>query len=510
MALASYGFVLAFFPLALAVLFAVARRAPGLRVPWLCLASLVFCALAGPRSLAVLLISSASCFAFARAIAERVQGGRRSGGLLACAIGVHIALLGGFKYTGFAAENLGWLLGTEWPALRIALPLGLSFITFQQIAYLVDAQRGEARGDRFADLLLLVSFFPKLAAGPIADRSSFLRELERSDFGRFSDANLVIGLTLIGVGLFKKVVIADELGECADAVFGAIAQGKALRAELAWLGALAYTLQLYFDFSGYSDMAIGAARCCGLRLPLNFYSPYQATSIGDFWRRWHITLGRFLTRYLYTPIAAPLTRWALARERSPQLVFAASVAVPTLVTFTLAGLWHGAGWTFVIFGLLHGIYLTAQQGWREARRVLLGRAPASRLRSLGSWALTFLAVVVAFVFFRAASVADALELLKAMLGARPDGLGLGGELALIETRDLRLVAAAAATAWLAPNAAQWLRPFEPALTIPKGDPPLPWPGRFAPGPLLALATALLWIAALGALGDVSDFLYYRF
>jgi alginate O-acetyltransferase complex protein AlgI len=507
MPLASYAFVLAFLPLVLIVQRGIGRAGPRAATLWLCTASLAFCAWAGALSLVVLLGSSVACFACSRWIVRRSEAERSPALPLGCGVALQLLLLGYFKYAGFVTANLRALFGDSIPLIHALLPLGLSFISFQQIAYLVDAQRGATREDRFLDFLLLVSFFPKLVAGPIAEASKLTAQLRAPGFGRIDSANLVVGFTLIGAGLFKKVVIADRLGVCADAVFGAARQAEPLAASSAWLGALAYSLQLYFDFSGYSDMALGAARCFGIVLPLNFYSPFQATSIAEFWRRWHITLGRFLTRYLYTPLATPLTRWAVARQLVAPALFATSVALPTLLTFTLAGLWHGAGWTFVIFGALHGLYLTVQQGWRELRRALLGRPEPSALRSLCSWALTFVAVLIAFVVFRAETSSEALRVLGAMLGAGADVTQ--GEL-LLSARDLRVLAAAALLAFLAPNTAQWLRAFEPALDIPKGEPPIPWPGPLAPGAPLAFATALVWLVALGTLGEVSAFLYYRF
>ena len=508
MALASYSFVLAFLPLALLAQRAIARFGPRASVAWLCAVSLAFCAWTDPFSAAVLLGSSAACFGFSRWIVRR-SAQDRSGTLpLACGIALQLVLLGYFKYAGFASGNLRALLGDAVPLLETALQLGLSFIAFQQIAYLVDTQRGDTREDRFLDFLLLVSFFPKLVAGPIADARKFTAQLAGPGFGRLSDANLVVGLTLLGLGLFKKVVIADRLAECANPVFGAAGLGLPIAFVPAWVGAFAYAMQLYFDFSGYSDMALGAARCFGIVLPINFYSPYQATSIVEYWRRWHISLSRFLTRYLYTPLATPLTRWAVARRLGRVPLFFLTVALPTLVTFALAGLWHGAGWTFVVFGVLHGIYLSVQHGWRELRRALWGRPAPSRIRALGGWALTFVAVLVALVFFRAASLHEAAEVLRGMLGASPAGLF---DRALeLGSRELRLLAVASAIAFLAPNAVQCLRPFEPALDALRDEPLIRWPGPLAAGAPLAVVTALLWLVALGTLGNVTEFLYYRF
>jgi len=507
MALASYTFLIGFLPVVLLLDAWVARRSQARHGrALLLLASLVFCAYAGALTLAWVVASSVLTFAIVRALQAREPDARARPWLLGGGIALHVVGLGFFKYAGFGVDTWNALTGSAFAFAAPAFPLGISFITFQQIAYLIEAAHGETREDGALDYALFVGFFPKLVAGPLADPRKLTPQLRE---GRVrSDADLALGLTLLAAGLFKKVMIADELGEVADPVFGAAAAGSSLDALTAWTGALAYTLQLYFDFSGYSDMALGAARCLGIRLPLNFDSPYQASNIGDFWRRWHMTLTRFLTQYLYTPMATPLTRLAVTRSLGPTRLFALTVAIPSIVTFAIAGLWHGAGFTFVVFGLLHGIYLTLHQGWRELRRAWLGRPAPSRARTLGAWSLTFTGVVVAFVFFRAGSLGEAFEVLQAMCGLAPPALE--ADPLRIEGRDFLLVGGVAAIAWLFPNVAQILREHAPALDSPR---PSSWLGSrwtWQPSPSYALLSVALWIVSLAALGEVSAFIYYQF
>ncbi len=517
MALASYDFLLGLFPLSLLLVHVAARigqpthsSARGRQLALL-VVSLVFCLAGGAASLVYLVGSSAFTFGLSRVIERASTSQRPTGLLLSLGIGGNLLGLACFKYSTFVSENIELLFDSPIDLPSLALPLGISFITFQQLSYLVDASRGATRDYDWLDYGSFVSFFPKLVAGPLADAKPLIGQLRAPRAAEAKTHDLGLGLTLLVAGLFKKVMIADELGECADPIFAAAASGAPLATADAWFGALAYTLQIYFDFSGYSDMAIGAARTLGVRLPQNFDSPYQAINIADFWRRWHITLGRFLTRQLYTPIATPLTRRAFARGAGGAQIFLTTVAAPTLVTFALAGLWHGAGWTFVCFGLLHGIYLTSQEGWRELRRHWLGKPAPSRVRDLGSWALTFMAVLVAFVFFRAGSVAEALHLLSSMVGlANLQDPGAPSLELLTARRDMLLLLATAPIAWLCPNVAQLLREHGPTLEPARSSTPLGTSWSLMPSPMLALITALVAIASITALGEASGFIYYQF
>ncbi|MDO8607480.1 MAG: MBOAT family protein [Phaeospirillum sp.] len=331
--------------------------------------------------------------------ADRAAG-RRRGWVLVGAIAANLGFLGYFKYTNLLVTSANQLLGKSWEIEAILLPLAISFHTFQQIAYLVDIQKGKCEEHSFLNYCLFVTFFPQLIAGPIVHHNEMMPQLRRPVNRGFLSPWTSLGLTVFAVGLFKKSGIADTFALYADTVFDAAAQGGRISLIEAWGGALSYTFQIYFDFSGYSDMAIGLGLLFGVRLPINFNSPYKSISIIEFWRRWHITLSRFLRDYLYIPLGG--NRFGPLR-RSTNL----------MITMLLGGLWHGANWTFLAWGGLHGSYLLLNHLWRTTT----GRAaPSSPLGRAVGWGLTFLAVVVAWVFFRAASFEAAFVVIKGMAG----------------------------------------------------------------------------------------------
>ena len=315
---------------------------------------------------------------------------RRSVGALAVGIGFNLLVLGYFKYADFFIGNVNALAGTQYALLHVILPLGMSFFIFQKIAYLVDCHRGLVIDRDPLRFSIFVMFFPQLIAGPIVHHAEIIPQLQKKSL--LPDARMVsAGLFLLAVGLFKKVVIADSLASYVDAPFAHVAELQFLDA---WTAALGYSLQLYFDFSAYSEMAMGLALLFGVVLPVNFNSPYKSASIAEFWRRWHITLGRFLRDYLYIPLGGNRNGWGRAM-------------LAALVVMVLGGLWHGAGWTFVLWGLMHGVYLSIHRVWGFSG-ITLPRAV--------SVPLTFLAVLFAWVMFRAASVDDALSIWQTMLG----------------------------------------------------------------------------------------------
>lgn len=313
--------------------------------------------------------------------------------LLILGLTINLALLGYFKYSTFLLENLNVVMGTAYPLSTNYLPLGISFLTFQQIAYLVDVYRGQVTTFHVLEYGLFCSFFPKMLAGPIVRYGEFAPQL-RSAMRSFSSGAFAEGITLFSIGLFKKLVLADTLAAYANPIFSADSQAGELGLVEAWGGILAYTFQLYFDFSGYTDMALGLARLFGIVLPENFNSPYKATSITDFWTRWHMTLSRFLRDYLYIPLGG--NRSGLLRQQ-----------LHVMITMALCGLWHGASWTFVIWGALHGLYLMINHGWRK-----LG----GRCSHAVGWSLTFLSVSMAWVWFRAETVSAALRISASLAG----------------------------------------------------------------------------------------------
>ena len=389
----SYAFILAFLPLTAAGYFLLCgSRLAAFSQLWMLLASLLFYSVWSPVYLPLMLGSIGFNFLIGRGIHARAgQSAART--LLIAGIAGNLLLLGYFKYADFFIGNLNAVMGGQLPLPHIILPLGISFFTFTQIAFLVDTFQRRASRPGFVNYALFVSYFPHLLSGPILHHGEMMPQFENAQNRRFDADNFARGLLLFALGLAKKAVLADSLAEIADAGFK---QPGSAGFFDAWLIALAYALQLYFDFSGYTDMALGMSRMLNIRLPVNFDSPYRATSIQDFWRRWHITLSRFLRQYLYLPLGG---------NRASGIATARNL----LLTFLLGGLWHGAGWTFIAWGALHGAAMVVHRAWCALKKPL----PAWL-----AWLTTFVFVLVAWVFFRAASLADALALLGDMAGVR--------------------------------------------------------------------------------------------
>ncbi len=396
----SFEFILCFLPLTLGAYFAC-RAGGWLRgsVAVLAIASVAFYAWWDWRNLFILGGSIVFNFMVGRRTAERDA---RARAWLVAGIAGNLLLLVFFKYWDFFAVNVSSATGREVGLLKLALPLGISFFTFTQIAFLLDTWRGKAREYRFLQYVLFVSYFPHLIAGPIIHHGQFMPQLSR----RFGWAKIAddfgLGLLVFTLGLAKKVLLADNIAPHANAAFQAAADGRALDPTTAWTGVLAYTLQLYFDFSGYSDMAVGLSKMLGINLPINFNAPYRATSMIDFWRRWHMSLSRFLRDYLYIPLGG--NRHGPARRY-----------VNLLATMVLGGFWHGAGWTFIIWGAIHGVALSLNHLWRTSGPRAWLRVPGP-LRAIIGWALTFSVAIFGWVYFRAHDVPSAHRLFAAMAG----------------------------------------------------------------------------------------------
>ncbi len=401
----SFEFIFVFLPVVLAVFyFLVHRGQQSTALYWLVLASLFFYGWWRPVYLWLIVGSVLFNYAIGNVLTSKTLSRRVRRTALWFGVAANLASIGYFKYANFFVENVNALLGTSYHLDTILLPLAISFFTFQQIAYLVDAWRGETEEHNFRNYALFVTFFPQLIAGPIVHHKEMLPQFMQRDASHFSSSNLIVGLSIFAIGLFKKVVIADGVAPYSDAVFGMAKAGETIHLLEAWTGAIAYTLQLYFDFSGYSDMAIGIARMFGIRLPVNFNSPYKALNIIDFWRRWHMTLSRFLRDYLYFALGG--NRKGPTRRH-----------INLMTTMLLGGLWHGAGWTFVIWGGLHGIYLIINHAWRGLRQKLGYDLSRSTLPGrLAARTITLLAVIVAWVYFRAEDLASAHNILAGMAG----------------------------------------------------------------------------------------------
>ena len=538
----SIEFVFFFWPATLALFFILGSRRSAWALAWVVIASLVFYAWWRPLNVLIIATSMTVTYAVARLLVRlRADPSRPARARVALALGItfNIAFLGYFKYANFLAGVANDLTGTNLVLERIVLPLGISFITFQKIAFLIDIHAGRVERFSAREFALFVLFFPQLIAGPIVHYREMMPQFATASC-RFEREHVAVGITLFLFGLFKKVVLADGIAAHVSPIYAMAASGEPVSLIPAWIAAVGFTLQIYFDFSGYSDMALGLARCFGIRLPANFDSPLKARSIIDFWLRWHMTLTRFLTAYLYNPVALALTRRRMARGLPPLRprrveagAFVQLLAVPTLLTMFISGLWHGAGYTFVLWGLLHGVYLVVNHGWRMgvAPRIA-NRAAYDRVMGPIGWVLTLLAVAVAMVLFRADSVAAAGELLRGMAGANgvrlPQGLAdamsriVGGPpLGITVSHELTGRGLVAALGWTvallgialaAPNSLQLLSRYEPALAASMSPAPAGLLRRLEWRPTLAWAGAASVVAvlAVGRLGANSEFLYWQF
>lgn len=397
MIFSSTAFILAYLPIVFFVYFGLnkLRLVPAGKL-WLVAASIFFYGYWSIDYIPLLLASIFFNFVIGCAISPHAKGLRLHASrktVLAFSIAANIALLGYFKYANFFIDNLNTATGSNYSLTEIILPLGISFYTFTQIAFLVDSYKGEAKEYDFVNYALFVTFFPHLIAGPILHHKEMMGQFKSKWTLAIRYRHILMGLFIFSIGLFKKVMIADTFAIWADAGF---ASGASHDFFSSWATSLSYTFQLYFDFSGYCDMAIGAALLFNIWLPINFNSPYKSLDIQDFWRRWHMTLSRYLRDYLYIPLGG--------NRCSPARIY-----FNLMATFVLGGLWHGASWMFVIWGALHGGALVIHRLWKQ-----MGMSMPNPL----AWLVTFLFVNVTWVFFRATSLDDAMTILSGMVNFR--------------------------------------------------------------------------------------------
>ncbi|HUA38781.1 MAG TPA: MBOAT family protein [Candidatus Sulfopaludibacter sp.] len=500
MLFSSYTFLFFFLPTTLTGFCLLSRyQGPKAAKIWLVLASLFFYGWWNPVYVALILASMGFNYVMGRQIGRRVASGSSANGALFLGVAVNLAVLGYFKYASFFLNNINEALGSHWTLGRIILPLGISFFTFTQIAYLVDASRGVVCEYDLGDFLLFVTFFPHLIAGPIIHHSEMMPQFAESRTYHFDWNNLAAGLGLFSLGLFKKVVIADGMSGYAGKVFGAAASGGVLHPQDAWAGVLAYTFQIYFDFSGYSDMAIALARMFGIVLPQNFNSPYKAVNVSDFWRRWHMTLSRFLRDYLYIPLGGN-RRGEFRRY------------VNLVVTMTLGGLWHGAAWTFVLWGLFHGAGLAIQHGWQTFWSKNRLDRPAWWPTGLSIWsgrASTLLFVMVGWVLFRSADLATAQHVLAAMFGF--GRVPIEGSPLLVKVKTWWWFGALLAFVWWLPNTVEIMGRHTRLPTSTGNIPSAPqgWL-RWEMSSRWACLAGLLLAVSILSLSRAGEFLYYNF
>jgi len=510
-------FIFVFLPIVIFTFYLLGSRGfHRLAIVWLVSASLFFY---GWWNVNYLLLISLSLM-FNYSLGSRIVV-NRSRLLMILGVTANLCLLGYYKYANFFIDSLNPIIGTDYNLEKIILPLAISFFTFEQISYLVDSYRGNARNYSFIHYCIFVLFFPQLIAGPIVHHHEMIPQFENKRIFKFRLHRFVIGVTIFFIGLFKKVVIADSVALYVAPVFDIALSGtESLSFFAAWGGAIAYSFQLYFDFSGYADMAIGIAMMFGIRMPLNFHSPYKAVNIIDFWRRWHMTLSRFLREYLYIPLGG--NKKGKARRY-----------INLIIVMLLGGLWHGAGWTFVVWGGLHGFYLIINHAWQSIK----GRTNSNV--NAGSWLstwlsriITFIAITVAWVFFRAENMDAAFEVLKGMAGV--NGVILPGSFlhifnqvgdfgGYLEAHGVQfgldvafnqwgfpLLFVLLIFTWFSPNTQQLMARYKPTFTVFQGATHRSsiWQWRLTP--YSAIYSAVLTLLAIIGLNEVSEFLYFQF
>jgi D-alanyl-lipoteichoic acid acyltransferase DltB (MBOAT superfamily) len=487
----SHFFLFGFLPLALLAVFGLGRLSFRGALSALTIASVGFYAWWDWHNLGLLIPSLLINFNFGRWLTRdaKRRNGHASRAILFLAVAFNLSLLGYFKYTDFALSTATALTGIPFTLRHIVLPLGISFFTFEQIAYVVDSSKGLARPYGFLEYCVFVTFFPHLIAGPIIQHDDLLSQMDER-IRRPKRENLTLGFSLLAIGLFKKVVLADTVAVHVGAVYDAPASAAVPTLAAAWFSTVAYSVQLYFDFSGYSDMAIGLARMFNLKLPANFDSPYRAHNIIDFWRRWHLTLSRFLRNYLYIPLGG--NRGGKVRRH-----------LNLFLTMLLGGLWHGAGWGFVLWGGLNGVYLVINHLWRQFRGLPKDNPPPkSRLQLEIGLTVTFILIMLSRVFFRTPSLASAKRVFLGLAGQN----GLGVELLRAEWTAVVLLLVLYGWCRWAPNSQQWLAAKDPVLRPVEGASPL----QITFNVRWAITLAALATSSLLLLNRVSEFLYFQF
>ena len=536
----SYEFIFGFLPVVLIGFHVLGARRRDWALLWLTLASLFFYAWWRPVNVLLIAPSILINLGLARLL-ERYREARPAAArvVLICGIVFNLCFLGYFKYTMFLRGAVNDVFGTDLVLTHIILPLGISFITFQKIAFLADVHAGRVTSFTFRDYALFVLFFPQLIAGPIVHYREMMPQF-RAISTRFNAEDAAVGVTLFFMGLAKKLVLADPMALVVSPLYARAMRGEALGFADGWIAALGFTLQIYFDFSGYTDMALGLARCFGIKLPVNFNSPLKATSIIEFWQRWHVSLTRFLTAYIYNPLSLHLARKRMAAGKAgfggrdtTMASFATLLLLPTMFTMFVSGVWHGAGYTYIVWGLMHGAMISINHAWRLIRpRIWPGAKDHPRLLASTGFVLTFVSVVIAMVMFRAPTVRAAVSVWGDLAGAHgvtlPEGLiaRLGPVARMLHAIGVQpdtssgarivegvlRVGLLLAIALGLPNTLQILARYEPAIGVrpAKVEPLLVRAARWTPSSAWAVGLAAVSAAGILSLGQLSEFLYWQF
>lgn len=513
----SLPFLFAFLPIALIAYYLICCLAPELRRYFLIMVTILFYSFGGLGYTVLLIVSVGTNYAIARFIMGRRQS-RAADLALVVAILANLMLLGIFKYTAPIIDAYNSFAITDIDYLRLVLPIGISFFTFQQIGLLVDLNRRRFEVNNWREYSNFVLFFPTLLAGPITRFEEMAPQLASRPPPGLALRNIYIGLAIFAIGLVKKSMLADSLGLYASPVFDGAAQGQYPGLFDAWLAAFAYTAQIYFDFAGYSDMAIGVARMFGIVLPANFHSPLRSKSIPDVWRRWHITLGRWVQSYVFQPLAVVTARRAAQRRLGKWGMFGIGFALPTTVAMVTIGVWHGAGGTFVFFGLLQSFFMIVAEWWRMGRKK---RKKAGWDIAAYAWwptfslLLTIVCFVVSVVAFRAVDMSVMFRLYASMVGMN----GLTGTAISGDVWPMGLSGALLTTAicWAVilfpPNTQQFMTRYSPVLewsNWANTEPPV-LSMKWSMSSTWAIATgALLFLGFIFMMRGTTQFIYFNF
>jgi D-alanyl-lipoteichoic acid acyltransferase DltB (MBOAT superfamily) len=486
----SYAFIFLYLPLVLVGYFLLAKKEHSHGILWLTLASIFFYAYWSYLYVFLLLASVVFNFLMGSLICSFAEKNKKNSLLfLQIAIAVNLLLLGYYKYSNFFIDIFTTSIGTKIHSVEFFLPLGISFFTFTQIAFLVDTYRGIAKEHNFIKYLLFVTYFPHLIAGPVLHHKQMMPQFSDSTFRHLNWENISNGLIIFCIGLSKKLIFADALAPYVDAIFDASANGVQLTAYEAWAGALGYTFQLYFDFSGYSDMAIGISLMLNIHLPINFNQPYKSTSIIDFWRRWHMSLSQFLRDYLYIPLGGN-KNGAFARYFN------------LFVTMVLGGLWHGAGLTFVLWGALHGVFLIINHFWRQLVRIDQTQWFFRLVQLAFGWFLTFMSIVIAWVIFRSETIDSAQSVLSSMFGIENRQISFkevtSGNFVLVTQASGRDFFRLLLLSFLA----IWIYPYIERIRVKS------FPSVFVY--FAAIVIGLIYLMIINKFGQYSPFLYFQF
>lgn len=414
-------------PVVLAGYFLIARNSHQGALAWLASASIFFYAYWSIKALPVLVISICINYWLGTLLTKQELKYRQA--ILILAITANLVALGYYKYINFFIDNINDMRDLmeldPLDSISIFLPIGISFFTFTQIAFLIDNYQGKVKERNFIQYTLFVSFFPHLLAGPLLHHRQMMPQFSMPENFVIQKEKMATGLLIFTIGLAKKLLIADTLNSYLSTFYNSLAQGFEPNFLASWTACLGYTFQLYFDFSGYSDMAVGTALLFGIWLPFNFNSPLRATSIIDFWQRWHMTLTKYVGDYLYMPITLQFMR--LGQNLPSAFGFVFTLVIPTVFIFLIIGFWHGANWTYVVFGGMHGLYIVTNHLWRKAFPLPSKKNKKNQshktIKIVAAWTLTFLAVNIASVMFRSDSIPTAVVVYKGMLGFNGYSLG---------------------------------------------------------------------------------------